>query len=186
MPLERLCCRGGLHRGRASDPATDLVAERETRVSSGMFDVSGAFVLVTGGSKGIGLGIARGFVAAGATVFIAARHAEDCDEAARTLGSRCISVPCDVGFMDGIMKLAAQMEARAPHLNVLVNNAGATWAEPLESYPEEQWDTVVDVNLKAPFYLVQRLLPLLRKGAGPGNPARVINVGSIAGLVPMA
>lgn len=155
-------------------------------MSSSMFDVSGAFVLVTGGSKGIGLGIARGFVTAGATVFIAARHAEDCDAAARTLGSSCISVPCDVGSMDGIMKLAAQIEARAPHLNVLVNNAGATWAEPLESYPEEQWDTVVDVNLKAPFYLVQRLLPLLRKSASPANPARVINVGSIAGRVPMA
>ena len=69
---------------------------------------------------------------------------------------------------------------------MLVNNAGATWGEALERYLEAQWDTVLDVNLKEPFFIVQLLLPLLRKASSPQDPARVINVGSIAGNVPMA
>jgi NAD(P)-dependent dehydrogenase (short-subunit alcohol dehydrogenase family) len=157
-------------------------------VSAGFFDVRGKFVLVTGGSRGIGLGIARGFVAAGANVLIAARNAGDCDAAASKLSEfgTCVSVPGDVGSLADIGRLVARIATHAPHLNVLVNNAGATWGEPLETYPEAQWDTVLDVNLKAPFFLVQQLLPLLRKASTAEDPARVINVGSIAGIVPMA
>jgi NAD(P)-dependent dehydrogenase (short-subunit alcohol dehydrogenase family) len=157
-------------------------------MSVSYFDVRGAFVLVTGGSKGIGFAIARGFVEAGSTVFITARNPGECDAAARKLSETgsCISIPCDLARVAEIARLAAQIGEHAPHLNVLVNNAGATWGEPFETYPEEQWDTVVDVNLKAPFFLTQRLLPLMRKASSQSNPARVINVGSIAGLVPMA
>ena len=158
------------------------------RVSTGFFDVRGKFVLITGGSRGIGLGIARGFVAAGATVFITARNAADCDAAASKLAEigNCVSLPGDLSSVADIGRLVARIEAQAPHLDVLVNNAGATWGEALESYPEAQWDTVLDVNLKAPFFLVQHLLPLLRRASSPQDPARVINVGSIAGNVPMA
>jgi len=157
-------------------------------MTGSFFDIRGTFALVTGGSRGIGLGIARGFVEAGATVFITARHAEDCDAAASELSKlgNCISVPGDLSSVEGVTRLAARVGARAPHLNILVNNAGATWGEPLETYHEEQWDTVLDVNLKAPFFLVQQLLPLLRKASSAESPARIINVGSIAGLVPMA
>ena len=157
-------------------------------MSTDLFDIRGAFALVTGGSRGIGFGIARGLVEAGATVFITARNAEDCDAAAgelATLGA-CVSIPCDLSRTEGIRRLADEIGGRAPHLNVLVNNAGTTWGAPFETYPEEQWDAVIDVNLKAPFFLVQQLLPLLRKAATRENPARVINVGSIAGIVPMA
>jgi len=157
-------------------------------VSTDLFDIRGAFALVTGGSRGIGLGIARALVEAGATVFITGRNAEDCDAAANELAEHgnCVSIPCDLAGSEGIRKLVDEVGRRAPHLNVLVNNAGLTWGEPLETYPEEQWDAVVDVNLKAPFFLVQQLLPLLRKASTGDNPARVINVGSIAGIVPMA
>ncbi|MET0985752.1 MAG: SDR family oxidoreductase, partial [Steroidobacteraceae bacterium] len=78
--------------------------------------------------------------------------------------------------------LAAEIGAHTSTLNILVNNAGATWNESIETFPEAQWDAVLDLNLKAPFFLVQRLLPLLRKAATPANPARVINIGSVAGL----
>ena len=157
-------------------------------MSTDLFDIRGAFALVTGGSRGIGLGVASAFVEAGATVFITGRNARDCDAAASDLSARgaCVSIPCDLSRTDGVRTLADEVGRRAPHLNVLVNNAGLTWGEPFETYPEEQWDAVVDVNLKAPFFLVQQLLPQLRKAATPDNPARVINVGSIAGLVPMA
>ena len=164
------------------------VAAAGEHVSAGLFDIRGAVALVTGGSRGIGFGIARGLVEAGATVFITARTAADCDAAATELSAagNCVSLPCDLSNVAGIGQLAGDLGSRVSHLNILVNNAGVTWGEQLETYPEEQWDAVVDVNLKAPFFLVQHLLPLLRNAASPDNPARVINVGSIAAMIPMA
>lgn len=156
-------------------------------MTDGLFDVRGATVLVTGGSRGIGLFIARGFVQGGARVFISARNADDCNAAAEELAKlgRCESLPADLSTMAGVDRLVADVGARCESLEVLVNNAGATHGAPLDAYPEEHWDPVFDVNLKAPFFLTQRLLPLLRKHATVEKPGRVINIGSIAGLNPM-
>lgn len=153
-------------------------------MSEGMFEVKDATVLVTGGSRGIGLFIAEAFVKAGAQVFITARQAQDCDAVAAELKRQgsCASLPSDLSSIAGIESLVTRLGSRAEHLNVLVNNAGATWGEAIDTYPEKQWDEVVDVNLKAPFFLVQKLLPMLRKASSPANPARVINIGSVAGL----
>lgn len=156
-------------------------------MNSRLFAVQGACALVTGGSRGIGLAIARGLVEGGATVVVAARDAADCDAAAAELSrlGTCVSLPADLSSFAGVADLAERVAGRVPHLNLLVNNAGATWGEPLETYPEARWDEVVDVNLKSPFFLTQRLLPLLRKAASRENPARVVNIGSIAALNPM-
>jgi NAD(P)-dependent dehydrogenase (short-subunit alcohol dehydrogenase family) len=153
-----------------------------------MINLLNKVALVTGSTSGIGLGIARAFVEAGANVLIAARDAKDCDAAAGELSKlgTCTSLPCDLSSVDGVTDLASRVTAQVPHLNVLVNNAGATWSESLDTYPESQWDTVVDLNLKSPFFLTQRLLPLLRNASSAENPARVINVGSIAGRNAMA
>jgi NAD(P)-dependent dehydrogenase (short-subunit alcohol dehydrogenase family) len=153
-----------------------------------LFDIRGACALVTGGSRGIGQFIAKGLVEAGARVFITARNAADCDAAAARLSAigTCVSLPGDLATSAGIATLVERLAAHTSELQVLVNNAGATWAESLEAYPEREWDNVVDVNLKAPFFLVQKASTLLRKARRPGNPARVINIGSIAGLNPMA
>lgn len=148
---------------------------------TGLFDVRGKVVLVTGGSRGIGLSIAEGFVRAGARVYISSRSAEACDEAAASLSAHgeCRALPANVGTMEGVGALAAELAQREDHLDVLINNAGALWAAAIAEYPESGWDKVYDLNVKGPFFLVQALLPLIEGAASPEAPARIINVGSI-------
>jgi len=153
-----------------------------------LFDVRGKAVVVTGGSRGIGFMIARGFVQAGARVYITARKAEACDAAAAELAKdgECVSVPSDLATTEGAQAFADAVTAREPALHVLVNNAGATWGAPLEDFPEAGFDKVMDINVKAVFNLTRLFLPALRAAASADDPARVINVGSIDGLrVPM-
>ncbi|GIJ24543.1 glucose 1-dehydrogenase [Micromonospora lutea] len=149
-----------------------------------LFSVDGKTVLVTGGSRGIGLMIARGFVAAGAHVIISSRKAEVCEAVAKELAAhgRCEAIPADLGRDEGAQQLAAAVQDRVDKLDVLVNNAGATWGAPLESYPESAFDKLWAVNVKAVFRLTTALLPTLRAAAAPDDPARVINIGSIDGL----
>lgn len=149
-----------------------------------LFSIEGKTAVVTGGSRGIGLMIARGFVEAGARVYISSRKAEVCDEVARELSkiSPCFSVPADLSTLEGVEHLASEVTGRESQIDILVNNAGAAWGAPIEDYPESGWDKVMDLNVKAIFFLTQALLPLLRKAASADAPARVINIGSIDGI----
>ncbi len=149
-----------------------------------LFSIKGKVAVVTGGSRGIGLMIARGYVEAGAKVYISARKKEACDETAKQLSGigECISVPADLSTVEGCQHLADEVKAREQALHILVNNAGASWGAPLVEYPEAGWDKVMDTNVKGIFFLTQQLIPLLEKAAQPGDPARVINIGSIDGL----
>ena len=149
-----------------------------------LFSIKGKVALVTGGSRGIGLMIARGFIESGAKVYISSRKKEVCDETARQLSEigECVSLPTDLSTAQGCQSLAEELKAREPELHILVNNAGAVWGAPLEEFPESAWDKVMDTNVKGVFFLTQHLIPLLEKGARPGDPARVINIGSIDGL----
>jgi len=151
-----------------------------------LFSVTGKSVLVTGGSRGIGLMIARGFVEAGAKVYISSRKVDVCDRVATDLSrvGMCMSVPADLSTDAGVKQLAAEMTRREPALNVLVNNAGANWGAPFAEFPESAWDKLFDLNVKSIFFLTRELTPLLEKGAQPGDPARVINIGSIDGIKP--
>ncbi|MBS0448727.1 MAG: SDR family oxidoreductase [Proteobacteria bacterium] len=153
-------------------------------MDEGLFSLQGRVALVTGGSRGIGRMIAAGFLEQGArAVYITARKAAECDEAARelsTLGT-CVSIPGDVSTVDGINALVAAYTAREGALDILVNNAGAAWGEAYDSFPESGWDKVVDLNLKAPFFLTQALSAPLR-AAAQARPAKVINIASIDGL----
>lgn len=151
---------------------------------SDLFSVRGKTVLVTGGSRGIGLMIARGFVEGGAEVFISSRKAEVCEKVAAELSEvgRCASLPADLGREEECLRLAEEIAARTDRLDVLVNNAGATWGAPMEEYPTSAWDKLLDLNIKAPFFLVRALLPQLTAAGTAENPARVINIGSIDGL----
>ncbi|MBX3026102.1 SDR family oxidoreductase [bacterium] len=149
-----------------------------------LFSVAGKVALVTGGSRGIGLMIARGFVENGATVYISSRKREVCDEVAAelsTLGA-CHSLPADLSSEAECNRLAAELARRESRLHVLVNNAGANWGAPMAEYPDDAWNKVLALNVKSIFHLTRACLPQLEAAAAPGDPARVINIGSIDGL----
>lgn len=151
-----------------------------------LFSIEGKTALVTGGSRGIGEMIAAGFLAKGAKVYISSRKAAVCDATAarlnQTYGGECISLPADLSQVEGCESLARRLHERESHLDILINNAGASWGAPIDTFPEAGWDKVMDTNVKGVFFLTQRLLPLLRSAASARSPARIINIGSIDGL----
>lgn len=149
-----------------------------------LFDVSGKVVLVTGGSRGIGEMIARGFVEAGAKVYISSRKAEVCDALAKELSEvgTCISLPADLSTEAECRRLAGEISAREDKLDVLVNNAGATWGAPMAEYDEVAFERVLALNVKGVFHLTKFLRPQLEAAGTPESPARVINIGSIDGI----
>jgi NAD(P)-dependent dehydrogenase (short-subunit alcohol dehydrogenase family) len=150
-----------------------------------LFSLEGRSALITGGSSGIGLMIARGFVEAGARVYISSRKADVCDDVAAELSKigTCVALPADLATEAECRRLADEIATHEKGgLGILVNNAGANWAAPLAEYPDESWDKVMNLNLKAVFHLTRLLVPSLEKAATRENPARVINTGSIDGL----
>ena len=152
--------------------------------SSDLFSVKNKVALVTGGTRGIGLMIARGYVEAGAKVYVSSRKQDVCDRVAAELSriGTCVSVPGDCSTQAGCEALAAAVAAHESRLDILVNNAGANWGAPLAEYPDAAWDKVLALNVKAIFHLTRACLPMLRAAATAADPARVINIGSIDGL----
>lgn len=151
-----------------------------------LFSMKDKICVITGGSRGLGYYMAQGFLEAGAKkVYITARKAAPCLEAAQELSKfgECIALPGDVCSMDDIQKLVTDLSQKESQIDVLVNNAGAGWGASLEEFPEKGWDKVMDLNVKAPFFLIQALLPMLKKGKSPEKTASVINIGSVAGIV---
>src|SRR6516164_2630584 len=149
-----------------------------------LFDLSGKTAVVTGGTRGIGLMIARGLLQAGARVYLSSRKPDACESAAAELAEygTVSAIPADLSTEAEALRLAAAVAEQEHALNVLVNNAVATWGAPLEEFPAAAWDKVVDLNLKAPFFLTRAFLPLLEAAGTEEDPARIISVGSIDGL----
>jgi NAD(P)-dependent dehydrogenase (short-subunit alcohol dehydrogenase family) len=150
-----------------------------------LFAIHGKTAVVTGGSRGIGLMIARGLVQAGARVVISSRKADACAAAAAELAAigDCVAIPADLSTRAGVDVLAAAVRERFDgQLHVLVNNAGVSWGAPLEEFPDNGWDKVLDTNVKAIFGLTVALLGELRATATSADPARVINIGSVDGI----
>ena len=150
-----------------------------------LFDLTGQVALVTGGSRGLGLQMAHALGEAGAKIMLSSRKAADLEQAAAELQDAGIDarwIAADCGDPQGIARLAAETVERMGPIDILVNNAGATWGEPIESFPAAAWDRVLDLNVKSPFWMVQELLPALRRAGSADDPARVINIGSIDGI----
>lgn len=149
-----------------------------------LFDLTGKRALVTGGTRGIGLMMARGLLQAGARVVISSRKDDSCREAQAHLSAfgDVHAIPADLSRHEECRRLADLVTADGEALHILVNNAGATWGEPLETFPDSAWDKVLDLNVKSPFWMVQALLPALRDASTADDPARIINIGSIDGL----
>lgn len=149
-----------------------------------LFDVSGKVAVVTGGSSGIGAMMARGLIENGARVYITARKVERLEAMAKELSQygECIAVPADLSNIEGIEELVSAVSAKEDHVDILINNAGANWAAPVENFPEAGWDKVMDINIKSIFFATQKFLPLLKAAGDAEDPARVINIASINGI----
>jgi NAD(P)-dependent dehydrogenase (short-subunit alcohol dehydrogenase family) len=149
-----------------------------------LFSITGKTALVTGGSRGIGLMIARGYVEAGARVYISSRKSDVLDEVAADLSKlgECHAIAADLSAEAECRRLAEAIAARESSLEILVNNAGATWGAPLEQFDEAAWERALALNVKGVFHLTKFLLPLLEEAGTAEHPARVINIGSIDGL----
>jgi len=149
-----------------------------------LFDVRGKIAVVSGGSSGIGAMMARGLLENGAKVYITARKAERLEAMAKELSKLgdCVAIQGDMSRVEGIEALVAEISKHESKIDILINNAGANWSAPLESFPEKGWDKVMDINIKSIFFATQKFLPLLKAAGNVDDPARVINIASINGI----
>ncbi|MGE5145595.1 MAG: SDR family oxidoreductase [Candidatus Eiseniibacteriota bacterium] len=148
----------------------------------GLFDLAGRVVLVTGGSRGLGLQIAEALGEFGATVVLTARKQDELDAAVAhlaQLGVAASAIAVDLGKGDAPAQVVDAVLARHSRLDVLVNNAGTTWGAKAEDHPRDAWDKVIGLNLTAPFLLAQAAA---KKAMIPAGKGRILNVASIEGL----
>jgi NAD(P)-dependent dehydrogenase (short-subunit alcohol dehydrogenase family) len=150
-----------------------------------LFSVRGKKAIVTGGTRGIGYMIAQGLLEAGAEVFITSRKADACEQAAAELGKlgTVHAFARDLSKESECRLFVEDVEKLTDSIDILVNNAGASWGAPIADYPESGWDRVMDLNVKGLFNVTRFALPLLEKASTAEDPARVINIGSIDGII---
>lgn len=152
---------------------------------SEFFSVSGKTVLVTGGAKGIGAMITRCLVTAGCRVLVVGRDQLTADSLNRELAAHggFEFFACDLACSDQLSGLIIRLQDELSHLDALINNSGIFEAPAFGSVSEKDWSATMSLNLQSPFMLVQGLCPLLEKAGTPEDPARIINIGSMAALL---
>jgi NAD(P)-dependent dehydrogenase (short-subunit alcohol dehydrogenase family) len=153
--------------------------------SDDLFNLAGKTALVTGGVNGLGRMIAEGLLRAGADVVVSSRKADACARAQEEMSAigRCTAIAADFSSLDAVPDFAARLGETHEALDILVNNSGKTWSAPIETFPDKAWASILTINLQVPYKLVQALLPSLERRASADDPSRVINIGSIAGLI---
>lgn len=151
-----------------------------------LFSLAGKQALVTGGAQGLGRMIAEGLLHAGAAVAITSRRIDAARKAAEEMAriGHCTAYGADLSTPQGAIDLARRFTGDVEACHILINNAGKTWGAPLDAFPDDAWPGVMAVNVQTPFSLIREMLPLLRCSAHAADPARIINIGSVAGLKP--
>jgi gluconate 5-dehydrogenase len=147
-----------------------------------LFDLTGKVALITGGSRGLGLQMAKALGDMGAKVAITARKADELAQAKvelETRGIAVLTIANDISKVEGVPALVDGVVAHFGTIDILVNNAGASWGAPAEDYPAEAWHKVMNLNLHAMFFLSQYVgkQVMIPKQAG-----KIINISSVAGL----
>ncbi|TVY29564.1 Rhamnolipids biosynthesis 3-oxoacyl-[acyl-carrier-protein] reductase [Lachnellula hyalina] len=154
--------------------------------SASLFNVKDKVVLVSGGAKGIGRMISEGFVANGAKVYISSRDAKACEQACKELNAlgkgTAHSIPADFYKLEDCKRMVDELKKRESKLHVLVNNSGSNWGAPYDEFPDAAWSRVLTLNLTRVFTITQGVTPLLEAAATDGDPARIINIGSVDGI----
>lgn len=152
-------------------------------VRADLFSLTGKTALVTGGARGVGLICAEALLDHGASVIITTRREDAAAGALSHLSGHgaCSAIVADLSTEEGIAGLAAELSRRLDALHILVNNAGVTWGAPFEEYPASAWTKVLNLDVATAFQLVQSTVHLLEAAARPGDPARVVNIGSCDG-----
>ena len=146
-----------------------------------MFDLKGKVAIVTGGNGGLGLGMALGLAQAGADIAIAARNPEKPAQAVsqiQALGVRTLEVTVDVTNHEEIIQMVAKTAEHFGRVDILVNNAGISVRKQPQELSVEEWDRVVDVNLRAAFLASQQVYPHMKEQGG----GKIINIGSMFSL----
>lgn len=153
-----------------------------TRNIQDLFDLRGQTALVTGGSRGLGLQMAHALGEAGARVIVSSRKASDLALAVAELQAAGIDadyIAADAGDATDIARLVASALEKLGHIDILINNAGASWGAPAEAHPLEAWDKVMNLNVRGYFLLAQAVA---KASMIPRQSGRIINIASIAGL----
>lgn len=150
---------------------------------SSPFDLAGRVALVTGGSRNLGLQMARALGQQGARVIISARKAEELEAATaelRGLGIETDWIAADSSKEEEINRLSEQALKLAGRVDILINNAGNTWGAPAEDYPTQGWDRVFNLNVRGQFILTRNIA---KHSMIPARYGRVINIASVGGLL---
>ena len=156
-----------------------------------LFGLKGKIALITGGASGIGRMIATALVQAGAHVLIVSRKAENCESVAEALNN--LNAPGsaegfggDITSQESVLALVESVKSRSDRLDILVNNAGISWGANIKDFPHDAWAKVMNINVAGLFTLTRELLPMLEQAAGNDDPARIINIGSVMGTLPIS
>lgn len=147
-----------------------------------LFDLSGRTALITGGSRGLGLQMAHALGEAGARLVISSRKAADLENAAEELrqaGIEVVAMPVDMANEAEVIGLAEKAVEELGHVDILINNAGATWGAPAEDYPMDGWDKVMNLNVRSLFLLTREIG---RLSMIPRRYGRIINIASNAAI----
>jgi gluconate 5-dehydrogenase len=147
-----------------------------------LFDLTGKVALITGGSRGLGLQMAKALGDMGAKVAITARKADELADAKQQLDARGIdtlTIVNDLGNHAGIPALVDGVVAHFGTIDILVNNAGATWGAPAEDHPADAWHKVMNLNVHAMFFLSQYVGKHVMI---PKRSGKIVNISSVAGL----